>query len=93
MPTDSYTIPCVSGWATTVKDRTPPEVVQATGERVRSTALAILNALDTEQVGGGDPPGLDRSSLAHQPTRLTPSQAITGVETMPLAGQSMAVGA
>ncbi|MDR2973685.1 MAG: ImmA/IrrE family metallo-endopeptidase [Propionibacteriaceae bacterium] len=93
MPTDSYTIPYVSGWATTVRDKSPAEVVQATGERVRSTALAILNALDTEQIGGGDPPGLNRAQLVQHSSRLTPSQAITGVEVMPLAGQQLVVGA
>jgi hypothetical protein len=93
MPTDDYTIPYVSGWATTVKDKTPAEVVQATGERVRSTALAILTQLDTEQIGGGDPPGLDRVALARKPLKLTPTQALTGVETMPLAGAAMVMGA
>ncbi|MDR1186979.1 MAG: ImmA/IrrE family metallo-endopeptidase [Bifidobacteriaceae bacterium] len=64
MPTDSYTVPYVSAWAATVKGKTPAEVVQATGERVRATASAILAALDTRQVGGGDPPGLDRAALS-----------------------------
>jgi hypothetical protein len=91
MPTDNYTIPYVSGWATTVKDKTPAEVVQATGERVRSTALAILNALDTEQIGGGDPPGLDRSKLAQ--TQQAKGPAFTTVQAPAMAGQLMAVGA
>jgi hypothetical protein len=60
MSTDSYTIPYVSGWASTVKDKSPVEVVQETGEKVRRTAGAILDALPTAQVGGGDPPGLTR---------------------------------
>lgn len=60
MDTSNYTIPYVSGWASSVKDSTPVEVVQATGERVRKTALGILDQLDTAQVGGGDPPGLTR---------------------------------
>jgi hypothetical protein len=64
MDTTSYTIPYVSGWAGTVKDKDPAEVVQATGERVRKTAGAILDALDTVQVGTGDPPGLARESAA-----------------------------
>jgi hypothetical protein len=62
MDTSSYTIPYVSGWAGTVKDREPAEVVKATGERVRKAAGAILDALDTVQVGGGDPPGLSRDA-------------------------------
>lgn len=51
MDTTAYTIPYISGWAGTVKDKDPAEVVQATGERVRKTAGAILDALDTVQVG------------------------------------------
>lgn len=35
MDTSSYTIPHVSGWAGSVKDNRPAEVLQATGERVR----------------------------------------------------------
>ncbi|MDR1427585.1 MAG: ImmA/IrrE family metallo-endopeptidase [Bifidobacteriaceae bacterium] len=88
MPTNGYTIPYVSGWATTVKGKAPAEVVQATGERVRATALAILNALDTEQIGGGDPPGLDRAALANKP-KVSRAQALAGVEAPPLAGQVM----
>ena len=42
----------------------PAQVVQATGERVRKTALAILDQLDTLQVGDGTPPGLDRDTPA-----------------------------
>lgn len=64
MDTSSYTIPYVSGWAGTVKDKSPAEVVQATGERVRQAAGAILDALPTVQLGGGDPPGLDRETPA-----------------------------
>ncbi|MGB4780068.1 ArdC-like ssDNA-binding domain-containing protein, partial [Microbacterium sp.] len=62
MDTSSYTIPYVSGWAGTVKNKDPAEVVQATGERVRRTAGAILDALPTVQLGGGDPPGLARDA-------------------------------
>jgi hypothetical protein len=62
MPTDSYTVPYVSAWAATVKGKTPAEVVQATGERARAAALAVLGRLDTAQVGNGDPPGLDRAA-------------------------------
>ena len=62
MDTAAYTIPYVSGWAGTVKDKEPAEVVQATGERVRRAAVTILDALDTVQLGAGDPPGLDRDA-------------------------------
>ena len=40
-------------------------MVKATGERVRKTALAILDRLDTAQVGDGTPPGLERDT-AHR---------------------------
>ena len=62
MDTAAYTIPYVSGWAGTVKDKDPAEIVQATGERVRKTAGTILDALDTAQLGAGDPPGLTRET-------------------------------
>lgn len=75
MDTSSYTIPYVSGWAGSVKDKSPAEVVQATGERVRKTAGAILDALPTAQVGGGDPPGLSRDTASiegkAQPERMS----------------------
>ena len=61
MDTSAYTIPYVATWATTIPGKTPVEVVQATAERVRTTALGILDALDTTQISDGDPPGLDRT--------------------------------
>jgi hypothetical protein len=61
MDTRDYTVPYVAGWASTVPDSDAVAVVQQTGERVRRTAVAMLDALPTEQVGAGDPPGLDRS--------------------------------
>lgn len=79
MDTSSYTIPYVSGWAGTVKDKDPAELVQATGERVRRTAGAILDALPTLQLGGGDPPGLTRDAPradhAPQAVRVAPPPA------------------
>lgn len=68
LDTSAYTIPYVSTWATSVNGKTPVEVVQATAERVRSTAVAILSRLDTPQVGSGDPPGLARVPHTRQPT-------------------------
>ncbi|WP_331251043.1 ArdC-like ssDNA-binding domain-containing protein [Nocardioides sambongensis] len=62
MDTTDYTVPYVSAWAHSVPDKAPTEVVQATAERVRSTAVQILDGLDTLQAGGGDPPGLHRES-------------------------------
>jgi hypothetical protein len=61
MDTRDYTVPYVAGWASTVPGSDVVAVLQQTGERVRRTAVAILDALPTEQVGAGDPPGLDRS--------------------------------
>jgi len=60
LDTSTYTIPYVSTWATSVDGKTPGEVVQATGERVRATAVTILKGLPTTQVESGDPPGLTR---------------------------------
>lgn len=60
MDTTAYTIPYVSGWAGTVKGEDPAAVAQATGERVRKAAGAILDTLPTAQVATGDPPGLTR---------------------------------
>jgi len=71
MDTSDYTIPYVSNWATSVADKTPTEVVQETGERVRRTAVSILDQLQTAQIGGGDPLGFDRST----PTQNLPSAA------------------
>lgn len=65
MDTSGYTIPYVSTWAARVDGKEPVEVVKATGERVRKTALAILDQLDTAQVGDGTPPSLERDA-AHR---------------------------
>jgi hypothetical protein len=70
MDTTSYTIPYVSTWAAQLDGKEPADVVKATGERVRSVALKILDQLDTAQVGNGTPPGLERDT----PTRDTPRQ-------------------
>ncbi len=82
MDTTAYTIPYVSGWAGTVKDKEPAEVVQATGERVRKTAATILDALDTVQLGAGDPPGLTRETA--QPERaVRPERAPSVAADLP----------
>lgn len=62
LDTSGYTIPYVSTWATSVEGKTPVEVVQATGERVRAAAVAILDGLPTTQMSAGDPPGLSRTA-------------------------------
>ncbi|PVW02353.1 serine/arginine repetitive matrix protein 2 [Microbacterium sp. Gd 4-13] len=73
MDTSSYSVSYVSGWAGTVKDKDPAEVVQATGERVRKTASALLDALDTMQLGAGDPPGLIRDATPSRAERTPPA--------------------
>jgi len=62
MDTSGYTIPYVAGWASSVKDTAPAEVIKTTGERVRKTVLAILDQLNTHQAGSGTPPGLERDA-------------------------------
>jgi hypothetical protein len=69
MDTSGYTVPYVSGWASSVKDTSPVEVVKATGERVRKTAIGILDRLDTMKVGDGTPPGLSNTVKADRPRR------------------------
>jgi hypothetical protein len=69
MDTSGYTVPYVSGWAASVKDTSPVEVVKATGERVRKTAIGILDRLDTMKVGDGTPPGLNKIATADGPRR------------------------
>jgi len=69
LDTTSYTVPYVSTWASSVEGKTPVEVVQATAERVRATAIGVLDKLTTPKVGDGNPPGLDRESLATQHRR------------------------
>ena len=70
LDTSGYTIPYVAGWASSVKDAEPAEVVKATGERVRRTALGILDQLDTFQVADGTPPGLARDVPTAEPKAL-----------------------
>jgi hypothetical protein len=76
MDTSAYTVPYVSSWAASVPGKSPVEVVQATADRVRAAAVEVLHDLDTAQVGGGDPPGLDReavrsASASRPPARTT----------------------
>ncbi|GAB4005468.1 ArdC-like ssDNA-binding domain-containing protein [Nocardioides ultimimeridianus] len=65
LDTSSYTVPYVSTWAASVPGQTPVEVVQSTAERVRKTALGVLDKLGTPKIGNGNPPGLDREALSH----------------------------
>ncbi|WP_019157656.1 ArdC-like ssDNA-binding domain-containing protein [Brevibacterium senegalense] len=72
MDTSEYTIPYVAGWAAAVDGKNPVEVVQAAGERIRKTALDVLDRLDTEQVSNGIPPGLTRDAPQQQAQRERP---------------------
>ena len=76
LDTSAYTVPYVSTWASSVPGKTPLEVVQSTAERVRSAALGILERLDTQKIGDGNPPGLDRAALSH---RARNPAVVTGV--------------
>lgn len=60
MNTDGYSIPYVASWSSTVAGIEPVDVVRATGERVRRTALGILDQLPEPPVGDGTPPGIER---------------------------------
>ncbi|MFJ2300076.1 ArdC family protein [Oerskovia paurometabola] len=73
MDSSTYSVPYVSTWASQVPGMEPLEVVAATANRVRTTSLTILDRLDTNQIGTGDPPGLDRGSAAAHPGRDVPA--------------------
>lgn len=75
MDTSGYTVPYVSTWAARVEGQDPVEVVKTTGERVRKTALEILEQLDTVQVGNGTPPGLTRDTPTREPSTRQASAA------------------
>lgn len=91
MDTSGYTIPYVAGWAANVDGKNPVEVVQAAGERIRKTALSILDALDTAQVSDGTPPGLERDGPAQKsPRQDTPGRQ---VEPLPVPERSTVVAA
>ena len=81
MDTRDYTVPYVVGWATTVPHADAVSVVQQTGERVRRAAVAILDALPTEQVSAGNPPGMDRSGSGLE--LLRPATASTSPMPVP----------
>lgn len=93
MDTSIYTVPYVSGWASSVKDTSPVEVVKATGERVRRTATGILDQLDTFKVGDGNPPGPSRESLNSATPQRAPQVTAPSVENRRArAGESVAAG-
>lgn len=69
MDTLDYTVPYVSTWSTYVDDASPAEVIRATGEKVRRTALAILDGLPDPTAGDGRPPGLEHGQGAEPSDR------------------------
>ena len=90
MDTSGYTIPYVSAWAAHVNGREAVQVVQATGERVRKTALGILDQLDTFQVANGTPPGLARDAPTPEPMAVRvvpPSEHQPAARVPVLAGR------
>ncbi|WP_314507493.1 ArdC-like ssDNA-binding domain-containing protein [uncultured Microbacterium sp.] len=90
MDTRGYTVPYVAGWATAVPDANAVAVVQRTGERVRRAAIAILDALPTEQVGAGDPPGLDRSRPAADLSRAGATRPPSRRGALPVGARGLA---
>ena len=87
MDTSAYTVPYVSSWAESVPGKNPVEVVQATADRVRAAAVAVLDNLDTAQMGHGDPPGLNREAaraadLVHPAAGPTGLSQTAGVVTL-----------
>ena len=78
LDTTQYTVPYVASWAASVSVN-PVQVVTSTFDRVRQTALTILDHLDTVQVGGGDPPGLDRDTGTRIPAPGPTPEPVHGV--------------
>jgi len=70
-----YTVPYVASWSSTVQGQNPIEVIRATGERVRGTALAILDRLPEPPGGDGTPSGLDRATDQTGPARAAHAHA------------------
>lgn len=93
MDTSEYTIPYVAGWAAAVDGKNPVEVVQAAGERIRKTAIDILDRLDTIQVPDGTPPGLDRDTPWRPPDRPEQRSVASAVaaesELEPVVGRGL----
>jgi hypothetical protein len=95
MDTSGYTVPYVSGWAASVKDTSPVEVVKATGERVRKTAIGILDRLDTMKVGDGTPPGLNKTvqkDSAHRTAIASRKPPVPSVEHIGAGEPATAAG-
>ncbi|TXN29801.1 ImmA/IrrE family metallo-endopeptidase [Lacisediminihabitans profunda] len=78
MDTDGYSVPYVASWSSSVAGMEPSAVVRATGERVRRTALVILDQLPEPLLGDGTPPGLERTIATRVETvmRVDPRPAV-----------------
>lgn len=77
MDTSSYTVPYVSTWALNSDGKDPVAIVTATAEKVRKASVAILDQLDTEQIGDGTPPGLTRDEIGRSTGRAEPAPSLT----------------
>ncbi|MGI9824401.1 ArdC family protein [Agromyces sp. Marseille-Q5079] len=74
MDTSVFTVPYVSGWASSVPEMSLVEVLQTTGERVRRAAGGILDELRTPQLDDGDPVALEQmhATAARAPAPTAP---------------------
>lgn len=69
-----FAVPYVASWSSRVDGQNPIEVVRATGERARVTALAVLDRLPEPPVGDGTPPGLDHAAADPATPSRTPAR-------------------
>lgn len=93
MDTSAYTVPYVAGWAFSVPDTDPVEVIATTGERVRKAALGILDRLDTVMVSDGTPPGLNRQSPPHdRPLQGAAEPSRLDARFLPVQGREVVRG-
>ncbi|GAB4085027.1 hypothetical protein GCM10028784_16570 [Myceligenerans cantabricum] len=79
------TVPYVSGWAATVPSNDPIQTIQNTAARVRTTALTILDRLDTHQIPDGAPP----APAPRPPSAASPSTEPTISPAQPAEGISL----
>lgn len=75
MDSAGYTVPYVGHWSSSVDGHDPVEVVRATGDLVRKTALDILAQLPDPPLGDGTPPGLVPQP-DHGRRRARPEQSV-----------------
>jgi hypothetical protein len=92
MDTSIYTIPYVSGWASTVDGKDPVTVVKHTAERVRKIAVSILDRLDTPQISDGEPPGLVREAPKRPASTRSTSPGRSAASRSRAAGSNEAAG-